>query len=175
MILPSHITFYLRFKFLLPILLIVIFLSNSPSVNAKQEQFCTDIQRLIEYSKSQFLEIRGKLDENSGGYHPHLVLLDASSCMIASNTEKSSYRCSWDFSHQDKKSRSTFNQFREQINACIGDVANEQGDRLVNHPDYYLSYYHLLPSGQVKVSIKDKAKMLKTFVSISVDGFVNTQ
>ncbi len=148
-----------------------IFFSTTINAYAEERKFCSDIEILIEHSYTRFLAIRGERNDNPGGYNSLFFLPDASSCIIMQDIEKSSYQCSWEFQYGEARADRKFDHFREALKSCIGYLAKERKDQLVNHPDYYLSFYYLLPSGQVNVTFKKKVKLMKSYVSIGIDGF----
>lgn len=138
---------------------------------SEERNLCADILYLIEQSRSQFSAIRGETDSDSGGYDTTFILTDAWHCLIHEDVKKSSYRCTWKFPYGDDQAHATFHRFAEEMRSCIGNMAEEREDQLVNHPDYYASYYYHLPGSEASVSLKNKGKLMSTLVSIRVDGY----
>jgi len=152
-------------------LVAVFYLVVTMSAYAEEQKFCNNIEKLIKHSDSQFLAIRGDWSDSLGSYNTPFVLPNALSCMIMVDIEKSSYQCSWEFQYGDEIADKMFDHFQKEMRSCIGHLAKERKDQSVNHPDYYLSYYYSLPGGQANVTFKNKVKMMKTYVSIGIDGF----
>jgi hypothetical protein len=139
---------------------------------ASQEPIsCADILHLIEQSKSQFSEIQGSTESDFGGYDATFVLPDVWYCAILEDVEKASYKCTWKYPLGDEQAHEAFERLAKTMRNCIGHMADEQTDRPVNHPDFYASRYYRLPGGEARVTLKNKAKMVSTLVSIVIDGF----
>lgn len=148
-----------------------------PFSNAVSQQLigCSDIRYLIEQSRSQFVEIRGSSGGDFGDYDATFVLPDAWFCLILEDVEKWSYRCVWKYPHGDAQANTTFQRFVREMRNCIGTIAEERADQSVNHPDFYASSYFRLSGGAASVSLKNKAKLMSTLVSIRIDGFTMTK
>ena len=146
-------------------------------LNAASEEttLCSDMLYLIEQSRSQFLAVRGDTGSDFGDYDGTFVLPDAWHCVILEDVEKSTYKCTWKYPHGDERAHKTFQRFAKEMRNCIGHIAEERTDQSVNHPDFYASYYYRLPGGAASVSLKNKAKLKSTLVSIRIDGFTKTK
>lgn len=138
---------------------------------AQEATLCPDILYLIEQSRSKFLAVRGDADSDFGDYDTTLVLRDAWYCAILEDAEKTTYRCTWKYPQGDERAQYAFQQLAKEMRHCIGHLAEERTDRPVNHPDFYAAHYYQLPGGAVSVSLKNKAKLMSTLVSIRIDGF----
>lgn len=146
-------------------------------LNAASEEatLCPDILYLIEQSRSQFLAVRGDTGSDFGDYDATLVLPDAWHCVILEDVEKTTYKCTWKYPLGDEQAHQTFQRFAKELRNCIGHIAGERTDQSANHPDSYASYYYQLPSGAASVSLKNKAELMSTLVSIRIDGSTKTQ
>ena len=151
--------------------------STIPFFNAESEEptLCPDILYLIEQSGSQFSAIRGDRASDSGDYHTTFVLPDASSCVILGDAEKSSYQCTWKYPQGDERAHGTFKGLVREMRNCVGNIAEERKDQPVNHPDFYAAYTFQLPGSEASVSLKNKSKLMRTLVSIRIDGFTATK
>jgi hypothetical protein len=142
---------------------------------AEERTLCADILYLVEQSRSQFSEIRGNTGSDFGDYDATLVLTDAWYCVLLEDVEKASYKCTWKYPLGDKRAHETFQRLAGEMKNCIGHMADERTDQPVNHPDFYASYYYQLPGSEARVTLKNKAKLRSTLVSIVVDGFTNRE
>lgn len=141
------------------------------SAAAEEATLCSDILYLIEQSRSQFLAVRGDAGSDFGDYDTTLVLRDAWYCAILEDAEKTTYRCTWKYPQGDERAQYAFQQLAKEMRHCIGHLAEERTDQPVNHPDFYAAHYYQLPGGAASVSLKNKAKLMSTLVSIRIDGF----
>jgi len=145
------------------------------NVASEEPISCSDIRYLIEQSRTQFLAIQGDTGSNFGDYDATFVLPDAWYCAIIEDVEKRTYKCTWKYPHGDERAHEAFQGFAKEMRSCIGDMAEERTDQAVNHPDFYAAYYYQLPGGAASVSLKNKAKLMSTLVSIRIDGFKSTK
>jgi hypothetical protein len=141
---------------------------------AEDSALCPDLLYLIEQSGSGFSSIREDTKSELGGTDAALVLSGASNCAILEDVETTSYRCAWTFPQGDAQAHATFERLAQEMRACIGERAEEQTDRSVNHPDFYASHYYDLPEARASVALKDKSNLRSTLVSIRIDGRAGT-
>ena len=131
---------------------------------------CSDILYLIEQSKSDFLAIRTDISTNARTVESSFFLPDTEDCTVFEDAAKSSYQCTWYFPLGDIEADAKFEMLATDIRTCIGDIAEEQLDQPVNHPDIYRSSYFLLPQGQLSLSLKNKSAFSSTLISIRMDA-----
>ena len=146
----------------------------SGPAESEDPALCPDLLYVIEQSESRFTAIREDTKSEFGGSNAALVLPGASYCAILEDVEKTSYRCAWTYPQGDERAHATFQRLANVMRACIGDMAEEQTDRSVNHPDFYASHYYQLPDSRASVNIKDKAALRSTLVSIRIDARAGT-
>ena len=150
-----------------------ILMSTGPIVKAAQDKpiGCSDFLYLIEQSKSRFSDIRKDAGSEFGTYDTAHVLSGAWYCAILEDKEKVSYQCAWKYPLGDRQAHGAFKEVAKEMKACIGEFAEEQTDRPVNHPDFYAAHYYQLPDGEVSVALKNKSSLKSTLVSIGVTRF----
>ena len=161
---------------LLSFIMALPFLSmTSVDASSNQPPTCEDVRYLIEQSKSQFAAIRGGSDHQFGGFETTFTLPDVWYCGILEDVEKWSYRCVWKYPLGDEQARTAYQDLSTAMKACIGDIAEEQVDQTVNHPDIYQSRYYQLPKGALNINLKNKADLESTLVSMRIDGAATTK
>lgn len=147
---------------------ILVFLA--PIGAAQAQDLCTNIEDLIDQSRSQFADIMDKPNGETGGYHVTLTLAGASDCSVTEKMKRSSYQCGWEFPLRAQQAYDTFDRFVREVNECIGQSATVHSDQSVNHPDYYALRRYEMAQTDVSVSVKDKSALGSTFVFIRVQG-----
>jgi hypothetical protein len=132
---------------------------------------CSDILYLIEQSRSRFSEIQKDTGSDFGDYDTTFSLSDAWYCVILEDVQKKTYKCTWKYPLGDERAHKTFQRMVKEMRDCIGNIADERKDQPVNHPDFYASYYYQLTGSEVRVTLKNKSRLMSTLVSIVIDGF----
>ncbi len=137
---------------------------------AQAQDFCTDLQVLMDQSRAQFAEIAGKPSGNAGDHEATLTLTGASYCTVTKKSKRSTYLCGWEFPHRAEHAYGTFDGFVRKVDDCIGRQATVHSDQSVNHPDYYASRRYEMEQAEVSVSVKDKGALGSTFVFVRVQS-----
>ena len=140
---------------------------------AQAQDLCTNIEYLIDQSRSQFAEIANKPNGDTGDYDVTLTLAGASYCFVTKKSKRNIYHCGWEFPYRAQHAYDTFDEFVRGVNECIGQHATLHTDQSVNHPDYYASRRYEMEWAEVSVSVKDKGALGSTFVFIRVQGGTN--
>ena len=148
-------------------------MTTSPIVNAARDMpvGCSDFLYLIGQSESRFSGIRKDTGSEFGTYDTSHVLPGVWYCAILEDKEKVSYQCAWKYPLGDGQAHGVFKEVAKEMKGCIGEFAEEQTDRPVNHPDFYAAHYYQLPGGEVSVALKNKSSLKSTVVSIGVTRF----
>ncbi len=140
------------------------------SGGARAGDFCTNINDLIDQSRTQFAEITGNPTGDAGDHDVTLSLAGASYCLVTKPPKTSSYYCAWEFPYRANRAYDTFDAFIRGLDDCIGQHATLHTDQDVNHPDYYAQRRYETEQSEVSVSVKDKSALGSTFVFIRVQG-----
>lgn len=140
---------------------------------AQAQDLCTNIDYLIDQSRSQFVAIVDKPSGDRGDHAATLTLADASYCFVTKQPKRNLYHCGWEFPYREKHAYDTFDEFVREMTECIGHHATLHTDQNVNHPDYYALRRYEMEQAEVSVSVKDKAALGSTFVFIRVQGGTN--
>jgi len=153
---------------LLPVVSTLVFLAALGA--ARAEDFCANIDSLIDQSRSGFAAIADKPKGDTGDREARLTLAGASTCLVTRKAKRSWYRCAWAFPYRAKRAADTFDALAGKLDGCLARRATPHGDRSVNHPDSYAARRYELEQADVSLSVKDKAGLGKTFVFIRVQG-----
>lgn len=137
---------------------------------AQAQDLCTNIDYLIDQSRSQFAKIADKPNGDAGDHDVNLTLAGASYCFVTKKSKRNWYHCAWEFPYRAKHAYDTFEEFVREMNECIGQHATLHTDQSVNHPDYYSLRRYEMEQAAVSVSVKDKSALGSTFVFIRVQG-----
>ncbi len=137
---------------------------------AQAQDLCTNIDYLIDQSRSKFAKITDNPNGDAGDLDVTLTLAGASYCFVTKKSTRDWYRCGWEFPYHAKRAYDTFYEFVGRMDECIGQHATLHIDQSVNHPDYYSLRRYEIEQAEVSVSVKDKGALGKTFVFIKVQG-----
>ena len=137
---------------------------------ARAGDFCSNIDQLMDQSRSGFTDILEKPAGGAGDQPVTLGLAGASNCFVTKRSNGSSYQCTWDFPHRAQRAYDRFEALARELDRCIGQRATLHSDRNVNHPDYYALRRYETARAAVSVSVKDKSALGKTFVFVRVQG-----
>lgn len=88
---------------------------------------------------------------------------------IAADSADGSYACRWKFDHGKTDSRRIFEDVTNSLSGCPGHTGAVR-DTPVNHPDFADAYYFAYPNRDIAVSLKDKAVLGSTFVSLRAEA-----
>ncbi len=137
----------------------------------KTSSLCSDLLELIEEANSEFLTIRLEpSDDHSRQYETFFYLAEADECSISEDAEKASYHCTWRYPLGDAQADNKYELLTAEVRSCIGEIAEEQLDIPVNHPDIYRSSYFQLPKGQLSISQKNKSEFSNTLVTLRINS-----
>ncbi len=125
---------------------------------------------MTEEAQTRFVALRGEAAEGLGDYQATLSLPGASACVIIEDAAKSSYQCSWTYGLGAAEAHAAFDRLLTGLRTCLADVASEEKDRSVNHPDTYASYAFRMPGSVTSINLKNKSALKSTLVSIRIDG-----
>ena len=140
------------------------------STPALARDLCSDIEFLIGQSRIGFQAVREGPEGEPGTHGATFLLPEASHCVVVMKTQRRSYRCVWEYAYRDQRAYAEFDHFVDTLRQCFGQRAREHVDQGVNHPDFYAARRYEMAEGAVTVSVKDKAALGGTFVSVSVEG-----
>ena len=154
---------------------VVVCLISIPAPAVLAQDLCSDIEFLIGQSRIGFRAIRGPLEGEPGTDGATFLLPEASTCVVVMKTQRRSYRCRWDYAYRDERAYAEFDRFADTLRQCFGQRAKEHVDQNVNHPDFYAARRYEMAEGEVKVSVKDKVALGRTFVFLSVEGLPKNQ
>lgn len=130
------------------------------------QDFCRQIESLIEQSDSRFAAILKEPSDKPGDHAVTVTLANADDCGVTRRSRRSWYQCSWEFPHRAPAAYERFERFSEEMKSCLGERARLTEDQSVNHPDSYALRGFELPQADVSVSIKAKGAQAKTFVFV---------
>lgn len=151
-----------------PVTSILLFLATIGM--ARAQDLCTNIDYLIDQSRSQFADIADKPSGEAGDHDVTRALAGASYCRVTKTSRGSVYHCAWEFPHRAEPAYDAFDELVRSVNECIGQHATLHSDQSVNHPDYYASRRFEVEQADVTVSVKDKGALGRTFVFVRVQG-----
>lgn len=137
---------------------------------ARAQDFCTNIDDLIDHSRTEFARIADEPTGDTDSYTTTLVLDGASSCHVTKTSSRNWYLCGWEFPYRAQRAYDMFDELVAKMNDCIAGRATLHSDRNVNHPDFYSLRRYEMEQANVTVSVKDKAALGNTFVFIRVQG-----
>ena len=135
---------------------------------------CPEALYLVKESTTRFSQIKGEIDNESGGITSTLGLPGAQSCIINEGAAKDSYRCTWKYPYRDALAALDFEKIALEFSSCLGDQAKVREDQAVNHPDSYESFLFTLPAAEARVTLKDKRELNSSFVSFIIEAKRNT-
>jgi len=142
-------------------------LAGSVAADGADAPVCEDLRFLVEQSRSDFEAIS---EDRANSVARHLGWVDAESCLSEPDTEKTSYRCVWNFPLGSPEAYAAFEQLVDQVRACFVGLADESTDPAVNHPDFYAAHRWETPQGAANVSLKNKSALRLTLVTLRIDG-----
>lgn len=77
-------------------------------------------------------------------------------------------QCSWPFEYRTEAATAAFDRILVEVDACLGADAQQSADQDVNHPDFYDLRLFQRGAQEVAVSLKDKATLQQTYVTVRV-------
>jgi len=83
---------------------------------ASENEFCADLQYLIEQTASQFAELKTKT-QGQGQNNSQLVFTDAKDCRFSLGLNSSSYQCFWKYEIAGDKALAKLELLRSQKTA----------------------------------------------------------
>ncbi len=137
---------------------------------AQASDLCTDINYLIDQSRSDFVKIRGEPSSDSPHDAVTLTLTGATDCRVTKKSSKNFYQCHWEFPHRAEEAYDTFDELVRSVHECLGKQATVHNDQKVNHPDFYALTRYETEKASVNISVKDKSALERTFVFIRIQG-----
>ncbi len=130
--------------------------------------FCVEVTDVVEQARSGFADFDEKKHVGVMDVTSDLGLDTAPHCRLTENTGQQFYRCGWEFPLRAEQAKNTFDALVEGVAECLGEQATS--DRSVNHPDFYDLRHYQVEKASVRISIKDKGALSRTFVAISIEG-----
>ena len=134
---------------------------------AAASEFCAHVTRLVEGAHSNFADWpRGEAEPMAAP-----AMADAERCslvLILSGARV--YQCAWTFDHRSDAAYAAFESFDRSLQSCLGDSAQVERDRRVNHPDFYDQRRYRVARAEVTLSVKDKSALQHTYVFVRVQG-----
>lgn len=128
---------------------------------------CSDIDRLVSESITDFEAFRGALVDSSTGEWSVAYSIDgASSCSVVVDPERALYVCTWEHSLSSGDGPERYEAEVKRVRSCL-DGAAEREDASVNHPDFWASTHFAIPDGEIGVSLKNKSALGQALVTIS--------
>ena len=153
---------------LLPVVAALAFLATLGA--ARADDFCRNIDHLIDQSRSGFANIAAEPKGDAGDHEARLTLAGASTCLVTRKSKRSWYHCTWTFPLRAQRATDSFDAFAGKLDGCLAQRATIHNDRSVNHPDSYTARRYDLEQAEVSLSVKDKAALGNTFIFIRVQG-----
>ncbi len=126
-----------------------------PGLPAGATDFCAEITRLL-------------TDRDSWAGTLELAGAQAT-CRTALSLEGTqSLHCGWGFDYRAPAAQAQFDAGLAALSDCLGEDAAVQPDQMVNHPDFYDQRVYTTPSGELGLSLKDKAALGQSFVFLRI-------
>ncbi len=98
-------------------------------------------------------------------------LRGADTCKLTRSLSGSrAYHCSWGYPYRSEIAERRFKEMADALHVCFGETVGAGNDKPVNHPDTYDQLQYRSGHVAILVSLKDKAALERTFISIGIIG-----
>lgn len=116
------------------------------------------------------------IQQASGNYQsapktpPATDTVTPAKCDIATDIDGTRiYHCRWDYSYRAQEAVKLMADINTDIERCLG-VQSRKIEDGVNHPDTYEQRLYRLGGINISLSLKDKAGLSQSFVSLQISG-----
>ncbi|MDJ0610886.1 MAG: hypothetical protein QNJ67_18055 [Kiloniellales bacterium] len=108
--------------------------------------------------------------ESRGASSAEVARLGEASCRVVTRPSGGISYCTWTFPYRSDEAAAAFEDFADQLESCFKPEAAQGGGPGVNHPDSYAQHRYTAGPASISLSLKDKAALDSTYVSVIVSG-----